>query len=356
MADTLVDHVVLNIIPKMDKGEASSMQNTINNQMKQIGLNSGETFSKGFFGKIKAGFGTMRKNWLPLLGASAGLVAGFKSQDTKVMSNLQEQIAYADSLGTTASQIGMNTQDFAKLFSLIRSGDVGSDVAIKSMQEFAKRLGEYKATGAKSEVFGAIKDPENVGKAFLEAVALVGQEKDSGKKAYLIDQLLGGQGVEQMAEFFTKDISELMKQSSKQDYKSLANAIDTLGKQDDLLKQNRLRLEQENLIGTATKIGGSGADLINKREEFDLTQLMRETNQEIVKQTGKASEFFSVMGEAGVQSVSSLMHGFGETVKSMAGFSNAVDEHTTAIADNTQKIKNVTPSDPALTSHTYPAH
>ena len=142
------------------------------------------------------------------------LIAGFKSQDDKVMANLKEQIAYADTLGTTASQIGLKTEDFAKLYTLIRSGDVESGVAIKAMQEFAKRLGEYKKTGAKAEVFGAIKDPDNVGKAFLEAVALIGQEKDAGKKAYLIDQLMSGEAVEQMAEFFGQDLSDLMKKVS----------------------------------------------------------------------------------------------------------------------------------------------
>ena len=340
MADTLVDDVILNIIPKLDKSELSKMQNSINNKMEKIGDKSGQSFSKGFFTKFSAGFATMRKNWLPLLGASAGLVAGFKNQDDKTIANLKEQIAYADTLGTTASQIGLNTQDFAKLYTLIRSGDVESGVAIKAMQEFAKRLGEYKATGAKAEVFGAIKDPDNVGKAFLEAIALIGQEKDKGKKAYLIDQLLSGEAVEQMAEFFTQDISTLMKKASGKDYKALGNAIDTLGNQDTKLKEQRLQLEQKNLIGTALRTGKSGAELIGKREEFELNQLMRDTSPDKMEGTRKFSEGLSTMGEAMVNGASALFT-----------FKKEIKETTGAV----QKLKNVTNTANENVATTYPA-
>ena len=306
MADTLVDDVILNVLPKLDKVALQNIKKAMNKQLKEMGENGGKIVQKGFFKKFEEGFGAIRKNWLAMVGAGAALTAGIKSQDDKVTANLKEQIAYADTLGTTASQIGLNTEDFAKLYTLIRSGDVESGVAIKAMQEFAKRLGEYKATGAKAEVFGSIKDPDNVGKAFLEAIALIGQEKDKGKKAYLIDQLLSGEAVEQMAEFFTQDISTLMKKASGKDYKALGNAIDTLGNQDTKLKEKRLQLEQKNLIGTALRTGTSGAELIGKREEFQLNQIMRDTSPEKMEGTRKFSEGLSVMGEAMVNGASDL--------------------------------------------------
>jgi len=306
MADTLVDDVILNIIPKLNKSGLQTLRKSMSKQLKEMGENGGKIVQKGFFKKFEEGFGAIRKNWLAMVGAGAALTAGIKSQDDKVVANLKEQIAYADTLGTTASQIGLNTEDFAKLYTLIRSGDVDSGVAIKAMQEFAKRLGEYKATGAKAEIFGAIKDPDNIGKAFLEAVALIGQEKDKGKKAYLIDQLMSGEAVEQMAEFFTQDISTLMKKASGQDYKALGKAIDTLGNQDTKLKEKRLQLEQKNLIGTALRTGTSGAELIGKREEFQLNQLMRDTSPEKMEGTRKFSEELSVLGEAMVNGASDL--------------------------------------------------
>ena len=340
MADTLVDDVILNILPKLDKTALQNIKRAMNNQLKEMGENGGKIIQKSFFKKFEEGFSSIRKNWLAMVGAGAALTAGIKSQDDKVITNLKEQIAYADTLGTTASQIGLNTQDFAKLYTLIRSGDVESGVAIKAMQEFAKRLGEYKATGAKAEVFGAIKDPDNVGKAFLEAIALIGQEKDKGKKAYLIDQLLSGEAVEQMAEFFTQDISTLMKKASGKDYKALGNAIDTLGNQDTKLKEQRLQLEQKNLIGTALRTGKSGAELIGKREEFELNQLMRDTSPDKMEGTRKFSEGLSVMAEAMVNGASDLFT-----------FKKAIKETTEAV----KTLKNVTNTANENVATTYPA-
>lgn len=334
MADSLTDDVILNIIPKLDKSELSKLQNNINSQMQKLGDKSGKSFSKGFFKKFGAGFASMKSNWIALLGASAGIVAGFKSQDDKTVANLQQQIAYADTLGTTASQIGLSTKDFAKLYTLIRSGDVSSEVTIKAMQEFAKRLGEYKKTGAKAEIFGAITDSDNVGKAFLEAVALIGQEKDAGKKAYLIDQLMSGEAVEQMAEFFTQDISTLMKKASGKNYTALAKAIDTLGGEDTKLKEKRLELEQRGLVETSRRVGASGAELITKREEFNLNQILRETNAETMEGIRKTSEGFSVFGEAFRQGSSDLISGFAKTIKSITSFGDEVDNTTAKIQNS----------------------
>lgn len=335
MTDTLVDSVMLGIVPKLNQEELNKMTNLVNSQMGKLGTDSGATFSKGFFGKFGKGFASLKKNWLLMAGATAGLVAGFKNQDDKVMSNLQAQIGVADSLGTTASQVGMKTADFAKLYTILRSGDASHEASIKSIQEFAKRLGEYQQTGSKSEVFGAIKDPQNIGKAFLEATALIGQEKDAGNRAYLIDQFLGGQGVEQLAEFFTKDITSLIKGSAGTDYNKLGQAIDALGGQDDIIKKKRLELEQKNLIYTAIKTRGQGGDLVSKREEFDLNQLMMQTDPDIMEKTRIASEGIKVLGNAAVAGAGSLANSIASATKSLFGFGATIDETNKNIKSNT---------------------
>lgn len=333
MADTLVDTIMLAIVPKLSEKEAKKLEQLVNAKMKLLGQKSGETFSKGFFGKFGSGFSSMKGNWQKMAGAGAtvALLLGMKNQNDKVTNNLQEQIALADTLGTTASQTGMKTSDFAKLYTIIRSGDVSQEASIKSIQEFAKRLGEYQKTGAKSEVFSSIKDPENIGKSFLEATALIGQEKDAGKRAYLIDQFLGGQGIEQLAEFFTKDISSLIKDASGTDYNKLGQAIDALGSQDDIIKKKRLALEQKNLIYTAIKTKGQGGEFIAKGEEFDLNQLMMQTDPETMKNVHTASEATTVFANAAVAGAGTLMNGIGSATKSLFGFGKTVDETTRTI-------------------------
>jgi hypothetical protein len=233
----------------------------------------------------------------------------------------------------------MKTIDFAKLYTIIRSGDVTQEATIKSIQEFAKRLGEYQKTGAKSEVFSSIKDPQNIGKAFLEATALIGQEKDAGKRAYLIDQFLGGQGVEQLAEFFTKDISSLIKDASGTDYTKLGQAIDALGSQDDIIKKKRLALEQKNLIYTAIKTKGKGGEFVSKGEEFELNQLMMQTDPDTMKNVRTGSEAISVTANAAVAGAGALMNSFASVTKkavhSLSNFGSTVDETTKNIQSST---------------------
>lgn len=341
MADTLVDSIMLAVVPKLSEKEAKKLEQLLNSSMKSLGAKSGQTFSKGFFGKFGAGFNNIKGNWQKMAGAGAtvGLLMGMKNQSDKVMTNLEEQIALADTLSTTASQTGMKTIDFAKLYTIIRSGDVSKEATIKSIQEFAKRLGEYQKTGAKSEVFSSIKDPQNIGKAFLEATALIGQEKDAGKRAYLIDQFLGGQGVEQLAEFFTKDISSLIKDASGTDYTKLGQAIDALGSQDDIIKKKRLALEQKNLIYTAIKTKGQGGEFVSKGEEFDLNQLMMQTDPETMKNVRTGSEAISVTANAAVAGAGALMNSFASVTKkavhSLSNFGSTVDETTKNIQSST---------------------
>ena len=65
------------------------------------------------------------------------------------------------------------------------------------------------------------------------------------------------------------------------------------------MKQKRLQLEQEQLIGTAKKVGASGADLIGKREEFQTEQVLRETRPETMEGTRKFSETLKCSGRSG---------------------------------------------------------
>lgn len=337
MTDSLIDTIMVAVVPKLSEKEAKKLEQLLNSRMQSLGKKSGATFSKGFFGKFGAGFSSMQDQWKKMAGASAAvaLMFGIKNRNDKVMSNLQEQIALADTLGTTASQVGMKTTDFAKLYTILRSGDVTQEATIKSIQEFAKRLGEYQKTGAKSEVFSSIKDPENIGKSFLEATALIGQEKDASKRAYLIDQFLGGQGVEQLAEFFTKDIASLIKDASGTDYNKLGQAIDALGSQDDIIKKKRLALEQKNLIYTAIKTRGQGGELIAKGEEFDLNQLMMQTDAKTMKNAQLTSEAVTVVKNAAVAGTGSLADTVTSAAKSLSSFGDVVDETSRSIKSST---------------------
>lgn len=337
MTDTLVDTIMVAVVPKLSENESKKLEQSVNSQMQLLGAKSGQKFSKGFFGKVNQGFTGIKGNWGKMAGAGAtvGLALGIKNRNDKVKANLEEQIALADTLGTTASQIGIKTVDFAKLYTILRSGDVSQEASIKSIQEFAKRLGEYQKTGAKSEVFSSIKDPQNIGKAFLEAAALIGQEKDASKRAYLVDQFLGGQGIEQLAEFFTKDLSTLIKESSGTDYIKLGQAIDALGSQDDIIKKKRLALEQKNLIYTAIKTRGQGGEFIAKGEEFDLNQLMMQTDANTMKNAQLTSEAVTVAKNAAVAGGGSLLDSVTSAAKSLFTFGDVVDETSRNIKSST---------------------
>ena len=264
MADKIVDKVMLGIIPILDQSEMQKQAKKAEKSMEEAGEKAGKNVSKGFFAGWKKNATNIKKNWKALAGVGLGLGYAFKDTTDKTRTNLEQQIATADMLGTTASQTGMKTADFAKLYTVLRAGDTESESAIKTIQEFSKRFGEYKKTGAKSEMFGGLQN-QDVGKAFLEAVGIVGQEKDASKRAMLIDQMFGGEGVEKLAEFFTKDITQLMSSVKGVNFEEYGKAIESLSSQDDVVKKRRVELERQNLIRTSqlTK-GQSGQFLADK--------------------------------------------------------------------------------------------
>lgn len=334
MADKLVDKVMLGIVPVLDDSEMSKQADKVVDSMEKTGEESGEKFSKGFFSKFKKGFDVMKGRWAKVAVTAGALAYGMKNTADKTLTTLEEKIALADTLGTTASQSGMKTEDFAKLYTLLRSGDATPEASIQTIREFSKRYGEFKKTGAKSEFFGGLKN-QDVGKAFIEAVGVVGQEKDASKRAMLIDQMFGGAGVEQLAEFFTKDITKLMKESSNINYSEYGKAIESLSAQDDIIKKNRVELERQALIETAKFTGTEGGQFIADKEKFDQVQLMHQMNMENMKNVQTTTEAFTVVKNSLVEGTGTLTNAFKETVNSIKNYNKALDEGAEEVRGNT---------------------
>lgn len=316
MTETLVDKVMMVISPIVEESEMDRqlglMQNKISQNSEKMGAEAGTKASRGFFGKFQSGFKSIRENWGKLAIAGAGIVMGLNNAQDKTIQNLQTQIDLADQLGTTASKIGMSNEDFSRLYTVLRQGDTSSESAIQTIKEFSKRLGEFKLTGAKSELFSGIQNQDNVAKAFLEATAMVNQEKDPAKRASMIDQMFGGQGNEQLAEFFTKNIIDLIKQSKNINYSEYGKAITSLSDQDDIIKANRLRLERENMVKTAILTQGRGGEMIADKESFLQQRLLQSTSIQRMQTIEEATEGVKVLSDTLVDGFGNLASVFGK--------------------------------------------
>lgn len=339
MTETLVDKVMMVISPVVEDSEMNRqlglMQNKLSENSEKMGAEAGAKASRGFFGKFQGGFRSMRENWGKLAVASAGIVMGLNNAQDKTIQNLQTQIDLADQLGTTASKIGMSNEDFSRLYTVLRQGDTSSESAIQTIKEFSKRLGEFKMTGAKSELFSGIQNQDNVAKAFLEATAMVNQEQDPAKRASMIDQMFGGQGNEQLAEFFTKDIVDLIKQSKNINYSEYGKAITSLSEQDDIIKANRLRLERENMVKTAILTQGRGGELIAGQESFLQQQLLQSTSVQRMEAIEGATEAIKVAGNTFVESIGNLLSVFSKLGDSAEKASKNLDNMNSKAEKNT---------------------
>jgi hypothetical protein len=339
MTETLVDKVMMVIVPITDVSEFTKLLEAMQQKMTQsadkMGQEAGKKVAKGFFGNFESGFKKLKANWGKLAVAGAGIVMGLNNAQDKTIQNLQTQIDLADQLGTTASKIGMSNEDFSRLYTVLRQGDTSSESAIQTIKEFSKRLGEFKMTGAKSELFSGIQNQDNVAKAFLEATAIVNQEQDPTKRASMIDQMFGGQGNEQLAEFFTKDIVDLIKQSKNINYTEYGKAITSLSEQDDIIKANRLRLERENMVKTAILTQGRGGELIAGQESFLQQQLLQSTSVQRMEAIEGATEAIKVAGNAFVEGAGNLISVFGKLGDSADKASKNLDNMNSKSEKNT---------------------
>jgi hypothetical protein len=320
MTDTLVDKVMIELVPIISNTELNDQLQDLAKKTENTMDKAGKKGAKGFFASFKKGFETMKKQWKLAAGSAAALLLGLHMAQDKTTANLEQQIDLADRLATTASQIGAKTEDFSKLYTILRSGDVDSESALTTIKEFSKRLGEFKRSGAQAEVFGGLKNKDDVTKAFLEATAIVNQTQDSARRSALVDQFFGGTGNEQLAEFFTKSVIDLMNKTKGIDFKKYGKSIDELSAQDDIIKNNRIELERDNLVRTAELTKQQGGQLIADRESFNQTQLLQQTNIQAMKSGETLTEGMKVLGNAFVTGTQKLFD-----------FSNSVDSATKSV-------------------------